>query len=92
MTLVRGAVAEAIGRKNERILIDDLARIYERCLAHQRVLAEQANPFIGDLDKAALDRIQPADEVRTAGVGLSPRAARVKRRANTASDYLGGRQ
>ena len=92
MTLVRGAVAEAIGRKNERILMDDLARIYERCLAHQRVLAEQANPFLGDLDKAALDRVQAADRARTAGVGLSPRAARVKRKANTAADYLGGRQ
>jgi len=92
MTLVRGAVAEAIGRKNERILMDDLARIYQRCLAHQRVLAEQANPFIGDLDKAALDRVQPADQGRTAGIGLSPRATRGKRKANTASDYLGGRQ
>jgi hypothetical protein len=92
MTLVRGAVAEAIGRKNERILMDDLARVYQRCLAHQRVLAEQANPFIGDLDKASLDRVQAADQARTAGVGLTPRAARVKRKPKTASDYLGGRQ
>ena len=92
MTLVRGAVAEAIGRKNERILMDDLARVYERCLAHQRVLAEQANPFIGDLDKAALDRVQPADQARTAGIGLSPRAARAKRKPTTAANYLGGRQ
>jgi hypothetical protein len=71
--------AEAIGRKNERILMDDLARVYQRCLAHQRVLAEQSNPFIGDLDKSALDRVQPADQARTAGVGLSPRATRVSR-------------
>ena len=92
MTLVRGAVAEAIGRRNERILMDDLARVYQRWLAHQRVLAEQANPFVGDLDKASLDRVQAADQARTAGVGLSPRAARVKRKAKTASDYLGGRQ
>ena len=92
MTLVRGAVAEAIARKNERILMDDLARIYERCLAHQRVLAEQANPFIGDLDKTALDRVQPADQGRAAGIGLSPRAARAKRQPTTAANYLGGRQ
>jgi hypothetical protein len=92
MTLVRGAVAEAIGRRNERILLDDLARVYQRCLAHQRVLAEQSNPFIGDLDKAALNTVQPADQARTTGVGLSPRATRVKRKPPKASDYLGGRQ
>ena len=92
MTLVRGATADAIQRKAEMIEISDLARIYERCLAQQRVLAEQANPFIGDLDKEALDRVQAADQARAAGVGLSPRAARVKRRGVAAADYLGGRQ
>lgn len=92
MTLVRGAAAEAILRKSECMELADLARVYERKLAHQRVLAEQANPFVGELDKAALDRVQAADQARTAGVGLTPRATRVKRRAKTASDYLGGRQ
>ena len=92
MTLIRGAAAEALGRGNEQIDMEDLARIYERCLAQQRVLAEQSNPFIGKLDKTALDRVQAADQSRTAGVGLSPRASRAKRRAVSASDYLGGRQ
>ena len=92
MTLVRGALAEAVRRGNEQIGIDDLARVYERCLAQQRVLAEQQNPFIGDLDKAALDRVQAADQLRAAGVGLSPRATRAKRRPLAAADYLGGRQ
>lgn len=40
MTLVRGAAAEALQRGNEQIEMDDLARIFERCLAQQRVLAE----------------------------------------------------
>jgi len=92
MTLVRGATAEAIERGNQRIEMDDLARIYERSLAQQRVLAEQANPFLGTLDKAALDRVQAADHARTAGVGLSPRASRANRRPVSAADYLGGRQ
>jgi hypothetical protein len=92
MTLVRGGAAEAIRRGNEQIAIDDLARVYERCLSQQRVLAEQQNPFVGDLDKGALDRVQAADQSRTAGVGLSPRATRAKRRPVAAADYLGGRQ
>ena len=92
MTLVRGAAAEAVQRGNEQIEMDDLARIFERCLAQQRVLAEQSNPFIGDLDKAALDRVQAADQTRAAGVGLSPRARGAKRRPAKATDYLGGRQ
>jgi type II secretory pathway predicted ATPase ExeA len=92
MTLVRGAAAEAVQRGNEQIEMDDLARIFERCLAQQRVLAEQSNPFIGDLDKTALDRVQAADQTRAAGVGLSPRARGAKRRPTTATDYLGGRQ
>jgi len=92
MTLVRGAAAEALQRGNEQIEMDDLAQIFERCLAQQRVLAEQSNPFIGDLDKAALDRVQAADQTRAAGVGLSPRASGAKRRPAKATDYLGGRQ
>jgi hypothetical protein len=54
-------------------------------------LAEQPNPFIGPLDKSALDRVQPADEFGTAGIGLTPRAAHQRKRKVTASDYLGGR-
>jgi hypothetical protein len=92
MTLVRGSMAEAVQRGNERIDVDDLARVYEQCLAQQRVLAEQPNPFIGKLDKSLLDRVQPADEARAAGVGLTPRSTRAKRRTPTASDYLGGRR
>ena len=61
----------------------------ERRLAQQRVLAEQSNPFIGELDQAALDRVQAADQAAVAGVGLTPRAARSKPRPVTASDYLG---
>jgi len=91
MTLVRRAVAEAIGRGNEQIELSDLARVYETKLAQQRVLAEQPNPFVGILDKGALDRVQPADDARVAGVGLTPRAARGKRRQITAGDLLGGR-
>ena len=48
---------------------------FEAKLAHQRILAEQANPFIGTIDRSALDRVQPADAARVAGVGLTPRAA-----------------
>ena len=80
MTLVRGAAAEALQRGNEQIEMDDLARIFERCLAQQRVLAEQSNPFIGDLDKAALDRVQtpiPAGARPALGTGFPrPRSRR----------------
>ena len=89
MTLVRGGLAEALGRGSERIEVTDLARVYERKLAQQRILVEQANPFIGDLDQSALDRVQPADAARVAGVGLSPRAAGVKKRPVSARDLLG---
>jgi hypothetical protein len=92
MTLVRGAAGEAIQRRSERIELPDLARVYERKLAHQRVLLEQNNPFIGQLDKAALDRVQAADQARAAGVGLTPRAAKVRKRQTSAADFLGGRQ
>lgn len=92
MTLVRGAAAEAIQRKNECIEQADLARIFERKLAQQRVLAGQTNPFIGELDQAALDRVQAADQARAAGIGLTPRAAKVRKRDATAADFLGGRQ
>ena len=92
MTLLRGAVADAIQRNSESIELADLARVFERKLAQQRVLAEQANPFIGKLDQAALDRVQAADQGREAGVGLTPRAAKAKKRADKASDFLGGRQ
>ena len=92
MTLVRGAAAEAILRKSECIELADLARIYQRKLAQQRVLAEQTNPFLGELDKAALDRVQAADQARAAGVGLTPRAAKARKREATAADFLGGRQ
>ena len=92
MTLVRGAVVEAIGQQNPRIELADLARVFERSLAQQRVLAEQSNPFIGSLDQAALDRVQAADQASVAGVGLTPRAARSKPRPVTAADYLGGRK
>jgi hypothetical protein len=91
MTLIRGAVAEAVGQGNEAIQTADLARVFETKLAQQRVLAEQANPFVGELDKAALDRVQAADQARTAGVGLSPKAARFRKRNPAAADYLGGR-
>lgn len=90
MTLVRGSVCEALQRGSERIEMADLARIYETKLAHQRVLADQANPFIGELDPAILDRVQPPDDERVTTVGLSPRAARRPRRKSVAADYLGG--
>ena len=92
MTLLRGAVAEAILRKSECIELADLARVYERKLAQQRVLAEQDNPFIGERDQTALDRVQAADQARTAGVGLTPRAAKARKRKPAAAHYLGGRQ
>jgi Bacterial TniB protein len=90
MTLVRSGFAEAIGRTSEHIEISDLARVYERKLAQQRILAEQSNPFIGELDRSALDRVQPADEARVAGIGLSPRAAHSKKRPLSANQILGG--
>ena len=91
MTLTRGATAEALQQGNEQISLADLARVYESRLAMQRVLAEQANPFVGDLDKGALDRVQPADKGRAAGVGLSPRAAKSRKRGLGVSDFLGGK-
>ena len=91
MTLVRGAVAETIRQGNEQITLADLARVYESKLAQQRVLAEQANPFVGKLDTGALDRVQAADQSRAAGVGLSPKASRARKRPRVAADYLGGR-
>ena len=90
MTLVRGGLAEALTRGCERIEIADLARVFERRLAHQRVLAEQTNPFIGPFDGSALDRIQASDEIRSTGAGLSPRAARRCERSVTAARLLGG--
>ena len=92
MTLLRGAFAEAVQRNSECIELADLARVFERKLAQQRVLAEQANPFIGKLDQAALNRVQAADQGRSAGVGLTPRASKAKKRPAKASDFLGGRQ
>jgi hypothetical protein len=92
MTLVRGAAAEAIQRKSECIELADLARVYERKLSQQRVLAEQTNPFVGELDQAALDRVQAADQARAAGVGLTPRAAKTRKRPPSTADFLGGRQ
>ena len=91
MTLIRAGLAEALQRGSECIEQADLARVYETKLAQQRVLGEQVNPFVGQLDKSALDRVQPADEHRTAGVGLSPRSAHKRKRRTTAGDFLGGR-
>jgi len=76
MTLIRYGLAEALERGSERIELADLARVFEQKLALQRVLAEQANPFLGNLDAALLERLQPADSVRRAGGGLTPRATR----------------
>jgi hypothetical protein len=90
MTLVRGGVAEALARGGERIERSDLARVFERRLALQRVLAEQANPFIGPLDATVLDRVQAADETRAVGVGLTPRAARRRPQPVSAAQLLGG--
>lgn len=91
MALVRGGLAEAVGRQAERIETADLARVFERRLAHQRVLAEQVNPFIGQPDASALDRVRAADEIRSIGVGLSPRAARRKPKPASVTDLLGGK-
>lgn len=90
MTLVRGGLAETLARGGERIETADLARVFERRLAQQRVLAEQANPFVGVCDTSLLDRIQPADETRAAGVGLTPRSARRRLQPVTANQLLGG--
>jgi len=90
MTLIRGGLAEALARGSERIETADLARVFERRLAHQRVLAEQANPFVGPFDASILDRVQAADEIRASGVGLSPRAARRRERPLSVSQLLGG--
>lgn len=76
MTLIRYGLAEALGRGNERIELADLARVFEQKLALQRVLAEQANPFIGSLDASLLDRLQPGDNARGSGGGLTLRASR----------------
>jgi len=92
MTLLRGAVAEAIQRNSQTLELADLARVFEQKLAQQRVLAEQTNPFIGKLDAGALDRVQAADQGRAAGVGLSPKASKTRKRPAKASDFLGGRQ
>ena len=91
MTLVRSGLAEAVGRGSERVEMADLARVFESKLSQQRVLAEQSNPFIGKLDRAALDTVQPADAARVAGVGLSPKSSHQRKRHPQASDYLGGR-
>jgi hypothetical protein len=91
MALIRGGLAEALKRGSERIEKADLARVYETRLAQQRVLEEQTNPFVGQTERSALDRVQPADEHRVAGVGLTPRAAHKRKRKATASDFLGGR-
>lgn len=91
MTLIRAGLSEALGRGSEQIEQADLARVFERRLAHQRVLGEQANPFIGAFDVAALDRVQAADEIRSSGIGLTPRAARRHPRSATAAEFLGGK-
>ncbi|MCA9124750.1 MAG: TniB family NTP-binding protein [Planctomycetaceae bacterium] len=91
MTLIRGGLAEALMRGNERIEQADLARVYETKLSQQRVLGEQTNPFIGQLDKSALDRVQAADKHRSAGVGLTPRSASRRQRRSTVGELLGGR-
>jgi len=90
MTLIREGVTEALGRKRERIELSDFARVYAQKLAWQRVLAEQANPFIGELDSGALDRVQAADIARGPSVGLTPRAARPKARPLSTPQLLGG--
>lgn len=90
MTLIRGALADALRRGSEQIEMSDLARVYESSLAHQRVLLEQTNPFVGQLQQSALDRVQPADRLRTTGSGLTPRAAVRRKKTPTAGDYLGG--
>src|SRR5262249_55081182 len=68
MTLARGGVLEALRQGAEQVTQADLARVYESKLAHQRALAAQQNPFVGVLDAATLDRLQPLDEARAACV------------------------
>ena len=91
MTLVRGGLSEALARGSEKIELADLARVFERKLSLQRVLAEQANPFIGQLDRAALDRVQPADAARSPGIGLTPRASHVRKRSLQVGHLLRGK-
>lgn len=90
MTLIRDGVMEALGRGYEKIEMADFARVYAQKLALQRVLAEQENPFIGELDKGALNRVQAADIARGPSVGLTPRASRPKQRALNSNQLLGG--
>jgi Bacterial TniB protein len=90
MTLIRYGLAEALGRETERIDMADFARVYEQRLAHQRVLSEQANPFVGALEVGALDRVQPADDTRGPGIGLTPRAASIRKKPLIADRVLGG--
>jgi hypothetical protein len=86
MTLVRGAVREAIERGSEIIELPDLARVYESRLSHQRILAEQNNPFVGALDSTLLDRVQSADANRVATTGLTPRSAQRRKQARNTLD------
>lgn len=91
MTVVRGGLAEALERGNERIALEDLARVYERKLAFQRVLCEQQNPFVGKLDASLLNRVTSAEAGRNAGIGLSARAGRQQKKTAQTADFLGGR-
>ena len=84
-------MAEALERGNERITVEDLARVYERKLAFQRALCEQPNPFVGKVDAALLNRVTSADAGRNAGISLSARAGRKQKKTSQAADYLGGR-
>ncbi len=90
MTLVREGVAEALGRQHESIELADFARVYTQKLAQQRVLTDQQNPFIGQLEAGALDRVQAADLARGPGIGLTPRAAQAKQRSLSTTKLLGG--
>jgi len=91
MTMVRGGLAEALQRGSERITLEDLARVYERKLACQRVLCQQENPFVGTLDPSLLERVSSADAGRNAGIGLSARASSKQKKTTPVTDYLGGR-
>jgi type II secretory pathway predicted ATPase ExeA len=91
MTLVRGALTEALQRDSERIEMSDLARVFEMQLSQQRVLMEQQNPFVGALDNTLLEKVHPADAYHSNSTGLTPRAAHKRRHRRTVSDYLGGR-
>jgi hypothetical protein len=90
MTLVRYAVAEALGRGREQIDLSDLARVYEQKLSQQRVLSDQPNPFIGELDRSLLDRVRSADDGRNPGLSLTPRAARAAPSRPSIGDLLAG--